>query len=473
MHECPIPSMSVSMSEQRGETPPTPLPRRGFVPTWAKLLTYAVLANLAGGIAAVWIARLIRAVPASADTQSALLFVYWAALVLTAIADAMLADELLFNGAFRKQHLSKLRKDKDRPVAELATTMRPTTLSFPMLLMVGGGITYVMFNSVNNDFGVYFRNAGHLISTLHHGDDAEQIVAIQELSIRREREVLPALKWRLAQGGPPARWAAWALGRFTDLPTRRPLKPVLVAASRSTDPWLRREALVALGRIQHRAAAKEMHIEIAMQREAGETVDPRLMYALGAIQVMSSVPILEDLLHTADVPTQRLAAWALAQHRDQRGGRVVVKMIESRLATAPHKVRCAAVHALGILRDERSNLALMQAYDAVPPEQRTALCPRWQLSMRPDGGPDDRKDLFMPEDVLAMQVVISMAQMRATDPAVRAEVEPWLERVSADAQTPPEAAESFRVLLAGIREGQDDTQLPSVEQALKDARAQP
>jgi hypothetical protein len=174
------------------------------------------------------------------------------------------------------------------------------------------------------------------------------------------------------------------------------------------------------------------------------------------MQVVSSVPLLEELLvGAADEDTQRLAAWALAQHRDQRDGRMVVEVLEKRLPSASLDVRCAIVHALGILADERSNLALVRAYDDATPDEHEHVCPRITLQLRPDGA-DDTVLLLRPERKLAMKVILSMGQMRATSPDVRAVVEPWLTALAAEPSAIYEVREGSGSLLAGIRGGRDD-----------------
>ena len=457
--------MNVSMSEVRRTTR-----RAKPLPAWLKLWTVAFIVNVAGVVAAVWVGRAVRAVPPSAGLETALLFGYYAAMLMCAFFDALLVDELVFRGAFRRTHLqgkSGRYAAKDDDATAVVATMQRSKVSFPFLVLVCAVGTYMIFNQFNGDFDPYHRRVGKHISALHHADEAGQIEAIQQLSVRREPEVLPALKWRLSQGGTPAAWAAWAIGRFVDLDTRRPLKAPLVAAASSDDPLVRREALVALGRIQHRASAEMMHAEIRAQRERGEAIDPRLVYGLGAIQVPSSVPLLEELLHGGDIPTQRIAAWALAQHRDLAGGDdIVLDILEARLPTADHEVRCAIVHSLGIMSHERSNLTLRRAYDEATPAERATICPRWEMSLRPDGGDSDRVDLFMPQDTLAMKILGVMGQVRATDPKIRAEIEPWLEGMIADEETTPATREAAGSLLTGIREGRDDTQMKTVEEAL-------
>jgi hypothetical protein len=449
--------------------PGRPNRRIGRTPAWAKLWSLVVIANMAGFLVAIWVARLVRAVPDSASVEGFLRFGYFAALLVVAFMDALLIDELLFKGSFRRTHLqgrSARYAKRDEPVEELAVSMQRSTTSFPVMVLLCAAMTYLLFNLVNRDFDPYYRRVGQHVSALHQGDTAQKIAAIEELAIRRDPTVLPALKRALQAGGEPAAWSAWALGRFGDLPSRRPLFVPLVKAAQGDDPAVRREALVALGRLQHRSLGPEIQAELEAQLDAGQPLDLRLFYALGSVQVMSSVPLLERILHRGDETAQRMAAWTLAQHRDQRGGRVVVDILEQRLPTASMPVRCAIVHSLGILADERSNLVLMRAYDETSVAEHSLECERLQLSLRPDGEGSDRADLFMPQDTFAMKIIAVMGQMRATTPAVREQVEPWLQAFIDDTTNLPEAREGASSLLEGIRSGRDDAQTSSVEQAL-------
>lgn len=449
---------------------PRPAPsRRSGTPVAAKLWSLTILANLAGFLVAVWCARLIRGVPEAHSTETLLRFAYYGTMLIVAFFDALLIDELIFGGSFRRTHLqgkdARYLAKKGADADELAVSMQRSTTSFPFLVLVMGGLTYLAFNVVNDDFDPYYRRVGKHVAAMSYGDPAQQIEAVTALSIRREAGVLPALRKALAEGGDKARWAAWALGRWGDVPSRRPLHISLVSAVRSEDPAVRREALVSLGRLQHRAMATAVRDEIRAQLDAGEAPDHRLLYGLGAMQVMASLPILEELLHGADEATQRMAAWALAQHRDQVGGREAVTILERRLPSASPLLKCAIVHALGILADEKSNLALTQAYNHASAEQRALICPRIRLSMRPDGT-EDLEDLLMPQDSYAMKILFTMGQMRATSPEIRAVVEPWLVELIGNVATTPGIREAGRALLSGIQEGRDDSQRASVEDAL-------
>jgi hypothetical protein len=150
----------------------------------------------------------------------------------------------------------------------------------------------------------------------------------------------------------------------------------------------------------------------------------------------------------------------------REGGVGAVRILQERLPTAGPALRCAIVHSLGILAHERSNLALMRAYDDADAAGRTARCPSIGLSMRPDGDLSDRIDLLQPEESFALKIVLSMAQMRATSPEIRRHVEPWLRARIDDETREADFRESARALLDGIEQGRDDRQAKSVDEAL-------
>jgi hypothetical protein len=188
-------------------------------------------------------------------------------------------------------------------------------------------------------------------------------------------------------------------------------------------------------------------------------VDERLIWATGYIQHISSFEVLERALYHADVEVARVAAWAISQHRDQRGGRKAVDLLEARLPAAPFLLKCAIVHSLGIMADERSNLALMHAWKAVPVGDRFELCPAKHVFARPDGA-GDRQDLMMPGETYAIKTLESMGTMRASRPEIRAEVEPFLEQIIADEANTKATREAAQSLLTGIQEQRNDLAEP-------------
>jgi hypothetical protein len=451
-------------------TPSPRRPSRRATPTWARIWSATVLLHGAGVLVAIWVARLVRAVPDSAEVETALRLGYYAAMLVVAIADALLVDELAFKGAFRRSAIEGRGAGagrgkapvRDEDVAALAASLQRGSAAFPFVVLLGFALTYQLFNWVNRDFDVYYRRVGKHVSALRGDDEAglpRRLQAIAELSIRREPEILPVLFGQLMRGGDEAAWAAWAIGRHGDLKRRQRLIPPLVSLARGDDAALRTEALVALGRLQHRPIAPLIAGELQAALDRREPLDARLIYGLGTTQVMSSIPVLEAILTRGSVEEQRLAAWAIAQHRDQRGGERLAEVLHQRLPSAELPLRCALVHSLGILAHEASNVPLMRAYDGAPGAERHELCGLSEVFLRPDRL-DDRIDLFVPRETYAMKTLQTMAQIRATAPEVRAAVEPWLAAVKDD----PEATEATRAgakaLLEGIVAGRDDSTAP-------------
>ncbi|MBZ5715008.1 HEAT repeat domain-containing protein [Nannocystis pusilla] len=434
-----------------------------------KLLVAAVIANLGGMIAAVYLAKLIRDVPADASTETMLLVGYYAALCVVAVVDALLIDELLFVGSFRMTYLQgkdpRFARASDDAVM-VAATMQRSSVSFPIVLLLAGGLTYLLFNFVNQDFNPYYRRVGIHVSSLR-GEEPEtqprRLQAIAELSVRRHPTIVPTLRQQLVRGGEVGAWAAWALGRFVDVTSeRKAILADLRAAVRSPDPNLRREALISLARYQDRDVAEQLIGELERDLAAG-VIDRRLLIAAGYIQVPAVLPVLGQILQRGDEKAQRVAAWAIAQHRDQREAKDLDRMLTDRLPSAALPVRCAIVFSLGILGNERANGPLMHAYDTATPEERTSTCPVEVVYLRPDGQ-QDHFELLLPAESYENAIFKVLGQLRATSPEIRAEVEPWLERlVAAHKGDGTLMAERAQSLLDGIRSARDDSKVAGPE----------
>lgn len=449
------------------DLPPGYRPRARGVPIKQKLTLAAIVANLAGMVAAVYLANLIRAVPASASTESILIAAYWTALCVVAVVDALLIDELLFRGAFRLTHLqgkdARYARATDDPEM-IAATMQRSNVSFPVVLLVCGGLTYLVFNFVNRDFNSYYRRVGVHVSGLRGDDPAglpQRLQAIAELSIRRDPTIVPTLRLQLTRGGELAAWAAWSLGRFVDAKSERtPILADLRAAARAPDPALRREAVIALARYQDRDVADALAELLRGDLEAGK-VDRRLLIGAGFIQVPSVIPTLADVLARGDERAQRVAAWAIAQHRDQRDAKDLDKLLADRLPSASILVRCAIVHSLWIVGSEAANLPLMHAWDSATPAELETSCAPETIYMSPDGQ-QDHFDIYLPVDVYSTKILNVMGQLRATTPEIRAKVEPWLEALAAAHDGDGTlVSQRARSLLDGIRAGRDDSDAPA------------
>ncbi len=443
-------------------------PRRRRVAPAHKLWIAVVIANLGGILLAVWTAGLLRAIPADPSTDTWLFIAYYGAMVVAAIADALWLDEVMFKGAFRLTHLQGKTADTVRPTEDIGTvvaTTRRSSLSFPVLLILSGGLTYFAFNFVNGNFNFFWRNLGVHLADLRGDAPEEQskrLSAIAELSIRRapqDRTMVPrALIGQLDRGGEEAVWGAWALGRFSDIPGRQrtPIYEALMAASRKGDPKLRREATIALARLQYRPISKTLSEELEATLSE-QPSDHRLIYSSGWVQSMESVPGLSKLLRGDDPEAQRFAAWALSQHRDEKDGREVVRILEDRLPTASFLTRCAIIHALMITSDEASNLALMHAHDIASAEERDTECPLLTIDLRPDGQGEAVR-LLEPVDTYEMKILTSMGAARATTPEIRAKVEPWLVRVVGESEEGSLKKSRTLSLLEGIRAGRNDAE---------------
>ena len=443
-------------------------PGQRRIPTASRLGIAVVIANLAGLLAAVYCAQQIRAVPASATTETILFAVYYTALCVAAIVDALWIDEIVFRGAFRLQHLqgkdgSRLNLKDDE--ATVAASMQRSSISFPAVLILAGGVTYLLFNAVNHNFNPYYRRVGKYVSQLR-GDDPEtqprRLEAIAALSIRRDPEIVPLLLKQLGRGGETGTYAAWALGRFADAKNyRKGIDEALWAATQEPDASVRHEAQIALARLPHRAVATPLQNELCRALGAG-ALDTRLVYATGFIQVPTSLPLLVEVLQRGPVPAQRVATWAIVQHRDQREAKDLDRLLEHRLPSASLMTRCAIVHSLAILGEERANLVLMHAYDTATPEERATKCPSETVFLRPDGA-DEPADLLVPPDTYELKILSTMGYVRATTPEIRAAVEPWLVRLIAARNAEGDLfAPRAQSLLDGIREVRDDTKVKAL-----------
>ncbi len=430
-----------------------------------KLWLAVVAANFIGLVVAVYASMFIRAIPESAGAETGMRFAYYAMMLVVAIVDALWLDEMFFKGAFRITHIqglaARFARDEQADVDQVAASMQRSNVSFPLLVVGCGAITYVLFNAVNHDFDGYWRSVGRHASTLRGSDPEhmpERIDAIKQLSMNFEPQSTMILLDALERDDEVAAWSAWALGRRRDTAHARHLIKPLVKALRSEDEALRLEAMIALGRLQHRPVADELRGALTAQLDAGEKVDVRLIWALGYVQHTDSFPVLERALHHTDPEVARVAAWALAQHRDQRRGRAASRLLADRLPAAPFEVRCSIVHGLEIMQDEASNRPLMHAWNTMTTQERLSVCEKHILNVSPDGT-EDPHELSSPE-TYAIKTLDAMGRSRATDPELRAEVEPWLEAIGEDQDLTLATRESAQSLLAGIRDVRNDIQEP-------------
>jgi hypothetical protein len=421
-----------------------------------------VSANLIGLFSAVYVSSYLRA---GAGDPDILFGFYYGTLLLAAVADALWIDEVVFKGAFRRTIQGRTSTSKNADVEDVAAGLQPSTLRFPVVVLLCCGLTYLLFNLVNHRFDRWWGDIGEHTYTLRSPKSgaAAQQQSIIALSTRPNPEVLDVLEEQLLDGDPIVEaYAAWAIGRQKQNETMNMNRvPALIERVRNGDPKVRREALLTLARLQHQAIADEVQAELAAELDAGVTIDARLIWGLGYLQHADSLPVLDKALYHPDETVQRLAAWSLSQHRDSGKGREAADLLEQRLPAASMPTKCAIVQSLGVLADERSNLALMHAYQTATAAEREFLCKRLSLSASPDGE-RDHEDLLAPTERFAIKILQSAGAMRATSPEIRAEIEPWLAAVVAAPDTAKPTRESAQSLLAGIRTQRND--LPEPEQ---------
>lgn len=425
-----------------------------------------VVANLIGLFVAVWIAGALRL---GAGNPDVLLPIYYGLVIVAGLADAMWIDEVAFKGAFRRSVLQgrggQVRAksaggDDDAAIEDAALAMQRPMLGFPVVALACSLLTYALFDLANHGFTGWWKDIGEKAVLIRTSQDtAARVEAIRDLSLRNRPEVLDIFESQLADPDVEvARWSAWAIGRqrLSSTMNETRIAP-LYDRVRKGPPEVRREALIALARLQHQAIADEVADLLREELEHASVVDVRLVWSLGYVQHPDTIAVLDQALYHADPKVRRVAAWALAQQRDSGKGREAADLLEQRLPAAPFETKCAIIHALGVLTDERSNLALMHAHDGLSPADRELVCTSEAIFASPDLA-DDREDILMPQDTFAMKTLQAMGGMRATTAQIRAEVEPWLERMIADPQTGGVLRESAQSLLSGIREQRDDRQ---------------
>jgi hypothetical protein len=446
------------MNQTMAATAPARYGRNQHRRTGMILWLGVVSTNIIGLFAAVYVSSYLRA---GAGDPDVLFPFYYGTLVLAGIADALWIDHMVFKGAFRKVFTGRTGAGKNADVEDVAAGLTTSTMQFPIVVIVCCGITYFAFNLVNRHFDRWWKDIGEHIHTLRSPESSAQAQqkSIIALSNRPNPEVVDVLEAELLDGDPQVEaYAAWAMGRQKQHEAMNMTRiPPLMERVRNGDPEVRREALLALSRLQHQAIADEVQADLAAELDGGKDLDLRLIWALGYLQHADSLPILDKALYHPDETVRRLAAWSISQHRDSGKGREAADLLEQRLPAASMPTKCAIVQSLGVLSDERSNLALMHAYDSATPAERELLCKRLSVSASPDGE-RDHEDLLAPSERFSVKIMLSLGAMRATTPEIRAQVEPWLEAVIARPDTALVTRESAQSLLVGIRSQRNDLQ---------------
>ncbi len=424
----------------------------------AALMTH-VMALVIGYAIAMW----VRGERLEPSLEPLLLAGFYVLLALCAVLDAMWADEVIFAGSFRitalqGKSVESLHADSD--LEDMVATTRRPSVTFPLSLVIAGLLNYALLNLATRDFLGFYDSTGQHVRTLKGTDTEEgpqRLVAVRALALNtRPASVRALVRATEHNDAETASWAAWALGRHASMPYAGKLVEPLAQALDRDDPTVRREAILALARVQHRSIRAQLIELLFRDLEDPKPADVRLVWGLGYLQHLDGLEVLTRALDKGDEGgVGPMAAWSMAQLRDQREGRSVVPVLEQRLLKAPFETACAIVHALSVLGDERSNMVLMRSFDGRSPTFRAQTCPSIRVFTGPDHHADERI-LVRPES-FAMKTLQALGRVRATSPEMRALVEPWLEIVIDETSDNSLATRQAAAnLLDGIRSSRND-----------------
>ncbi len=446
----------------RSMSPYDPRPSRGYSLrqkfALAALMTH-VMALVIGYAISMW----VRADRVAPEVEPLLLAGFYLLLALCAVLDAMWADEVIFDGSFRITALQGKSVEALNANASLddmiATTRRPS-VTFPLSLVVAGLFNYGFLNFATRDFLGFYDSTGQHVRTLKGADPSDtalRLGAVRALALNtRPASVRALVRATEHEDADTAAWAAWALGRHASTPYAGKLVEPLARALDRDEPSVRREAVLSLARVQHRPIRARLIQLLSDDLEGSTPADLRLVWGLGYLQHLDGLEVLTQSLDRGDEGgVGPMAAWAIAQLRDQRDGRSAVPVLERRLLAAPFETACAILHALSVLGDERSNMVLMRGFDALPPMIRAQTCPAIRIFTSPDLRGDER--ILVRPETFAMKTLQALGKVRATSPEMRALVEPWLETVVNDVPDNSLATRQAAAnLLEGIRTTRDD-----------------
>ncbi len=447
------------------------------------LILAALVLNVAAQAYSIPVTRYIRESSTSVNADIALRFAYFAFMLLVAVVEALLVDDLLSGGAWRKRFLGGLkpgagsgRRPGDQDSVDLSDEefeaalgsrrsglrflIAESSLSFFLAFFVLLGLNWLMFNALNGWFDLYYGRGGHYVTQLRSPDARLRCEAILELSYRRSARVgldlERALADRLEEGTPKEKvWAAWALGyrRKLKLPARpteqvERAEDLLVSLlERGTDRQ-RQVAAVAAARYLmargERASARLLPAirSLARSRQASGKMDVETAVALGLLGDKPEVALLGELLLRGEQRLAEVAAWALGrmQHRSS------LRPLLGGLDKAPAPVRCAIVRALGRLGSAaRVSVRLMAEFNH---KSSGFVCAARKVVLRPDGrGKKIVDQLVLAKMARRYRVLLlqTMAKVSFLPDAL-----PWLDRVSRDPafhkQTRGYAREYYRSL---------------------------
>lgn len=433
--------------------------------TRQRLWLLMLLTNILGLFGAVMISRQVRSLLLPVAQEPIWMAVGYGLIFVVSVVDAFWADEVFFGGAFRKYTLggaSVARAEKDEDDAAIAASMRPMHLIFPSLLIAAFGLSYFASNSVSRGFYSEYSRVGSQALEVRKKEPADRNKrrrAIAALSMVQRPQIQLFLANQLEHPDEDtAAHAAWALGRLSDKNMRRMLADRLMKSARGERSLLAKEATFALARMQHWGVGPllEQGLRDALEH-TGDDLDPRWVWAMGFVQRASAIPLLSKALYHRDLTVARLAAWALGQQKGRKNADRALKVLKERLLSSPLPLRCAVVHAMGILGHEAANSAIVDAWRQSSPQERQRYCEPLELPLGPENVGNDRHELLrtpVRNTVESYEVMslFSMGAIRANDPELQRKVLEMLDSILEDESAALRSRDAARSLKAGIQQ---------------------
>ncbi len=451
--------------------------------SWILIIT-AVLLNVAAQAYSIPVTRYIRESSTSVNADIALRFAYFAFMLFTAAVEALLFDDLVSGGAWRKRFFGGLRADrgkapkieKDEDALELSddefdkalgsrrsgmrSLIAENSLPFFIAFFVLLGLNWVAFNALNGWFDLYYGRGGHFVTQLRSKDADERCKAILELSYKRSSrmglDLEKTFNDRLEKGTAKEKiWSAWALGYRRKL--KLPAKPVkqleraedlLVQLMNKGTAKQQRIAIVAAARyVTSRGDDVSATLlpalrNLVKQQETAGKIPIETVVALGLLREKPAVKMLGGLLLDKDEKRAEVAAWALGRMQHPSALRPLLAALDK----APPTVRCAIVRAFQKLgHAARVSKRLMDQFNRKTSDFH---CGVRKIVLRPDGRGKKIVDFVaLAQMAYRYRVLLlkTMAKVSFLQDAL-----PWLKRVSGDPafhkQTRGYAREYYRSL---------------------------
>lgn len=181
-----------------------------------------------------------------------------------------------------------------------------------------------------------------LVAALKDDDEGVRLAAVEAISSRSERTVVPDLLAVLTDPAVPVRRAvAQALSQ---MPDPRAIAALVQALRTDTDAEVRALAAEALGQIDDPAAAPGLISALGQEKVA--QVRRKIVWALGEIESQSAAPALTGALRDDDAEVRGYAIWGLGNLHAKSSAPQIIPLLRD----SNSEVRSKAAWALGEMK---------------------------------------------------------------------------------------------------------------------------